>query len=200
MPNRPAERTAAHNRANGPFSDNPFLKARPRSSLSSDRTSFPAVGRSRLRFSNAAATVSGSGRTSPPCPKNSADRRLPDPGRGKSAENPYLVLNQPEPIFMKPTILLLAGVLMLALCAEGKSSRRVPANEPATLRVHDALFPAPYGAVRIGGYLGEKLDLCIDNRADGSGYRASRTTFPRQARTATGVSVPNSGASGSPPR
>ena len=65
---------------------------------------------------------------------------------------------------MKPTILLLAGVLMLALCAEGKSSRRVPANEPATLRVHDALFPAPYGAVRIGGYLGEKLDLCIDNR------------------------------------
>lgn len=65
---------------------------------------------------------------------------------------------------MKPTILLLAGILMLALCAEGKSSRRVPANEPATLRVHDALFPAPYGAVRIGGYLGEKLDLCIDNR------------------------------------
>ena len=65
---------------------------------------------------------------------------------------------------MKPTILLLAGVLMLALCAEGKSSRRVPANEPATLRVHDALSPAPYGAVRIDGYLGEKLDLCIDNR------------------------------------
>ena len=61
---------------------------------------------------------------------------------------------------MKPTILLLAGILMLALCAEGKSSRRVPANEPATLRVHHALFPAPYGAVRIG----EKLDLCIDNR------------------------------------
>lgn len=87
---------------------------------------------------------------------------------------------------MKPTILLLAGVLMLALCAEGKSSRRVPANEPATLRVHDALFPAPYGAVRIGGYLGEKLDLCIDNRADGSGYRASRTTFPRQARRQLG--------------
>ena len=58
---------------------------------------------------------------------------------------------------MKPTILLLAGILMLALCAEGKSSRRVPANEPATLRVHDALFPAPYGLSLIH-ILGHQLE------------------------------------------
>ena len=31
-------------------------------------------------------------------------------------------------------------------------------------KVHDVFAPAPYGSVHIGGYLGNKLDLCIDNR------------------------------------
>lgn len=31
-------------------------------------------------------------------------------------------------------------------------------------RAHDLLTPAPHGSVQIGGYLGNKLDLCIENR------------------------------------
>ncbi len=46
----------------------------------------------------------------------------------------------------------------------------VPAYLPAQVKnstqngVHDQLSPAPHGSVQIGGYLGSKLDLCIENR------------------------------------
>ncbi len=46
----------------------------------------------------------------------------------------------------------------------------VPAYLPAQVKnstgngVHDQLIPAPQGSVQIGGYLGNKLDLCIENR------------------------------------
>ena len=38
------------------------------------------------------------------------------------------------------------------------------AQKKATVRVHDVLVPASYGSVHIGSYLGDKLNLCIENR------------------------------------
>jgi len=32
------------------------------------------------------------------------------------------------------------------------------------LKINDKLAPVPYGSLQIGGYVGEKIDLCIDNR------------------------------------
>jgi DUF1680 family protein len=37
-------------------------------------------------------------------------------------------------------------------------------DETKPVKICDRFMPAPYGSVRIGGYLGEKIDLCIANR------------------------------------
>ncbi len=62
---------------------------------------------------------------------------------------------------MKRVALAVAALLMSAIIVAQKKSQ--PANTLHT-KVHDVLSPAPFGSVHIGGYLGGKLDLCIDNR------------------------------------
>ena len=42
--------------------------------------------------------------------------------------------------------------------------KKAPSAPVAHTKMSDVLVPAPYGSVHIGGYLGDKLDLCIDNR------------------------------------
>ena len=48
-----------------------------------------------------------------------------------------------------------------AISAQKKNP--APANV-SHIKVHDVFSPAPYGSVQIAGYLGNKLDLCIENR------------------------------------
>lgn len=63
---------------------------------------------------------------------------------------------------MKKLLLLAAAAALLAPQAYGKEKKTsAPAS---TIKVRNVLEPAAYGATHFGGYLGEKLDLCIDNR------------------------------------
>lgn len=48
------------------------------------------------------------------------------------------------------------------------------------LKVNDKLAPAPYGALHIEGYVGEKMDLCIDNRV--MAHDVERLVAPFQLR------------------
>ena len=44
-------------------------------------------------------------------------------------------------------------------------AQKKPSSAPVVYaQISDVLVPAPLGSVHIGGYLGNKLDLCIDNR------------------------------------
>ena len=63
---------------------------------------------------------------------------------------------------MKKLLLLAAAAALLAPQAYGKEKKTsAPAS---TIKVRYVLEPAAYGATHFGGYLGEKLDLCINNR------------------------------------
>ncbi|MEA4917812.1 glycoside hydrolase family 127 protein [Proteiniphilum sp.] len=48
------------------------------------------------------------------------------------------------------------------------------------LKVNDKLAPAPYGSLHIGGYVGEKMDLCINNRV--MAHDIERLVAPFQLR------------------
>ena len=58
-------------------------------------------------------------------------------------------------------ILMMLVTTVTAISAQKKSP--APTNV-SHKKVHDVFAPAPYGSVRIDGYLGNKLDLCINNR------------------------------------
>ena len=92
---------------------------------------------------------------------------------------------------MKKLLLLAAAAALLAPQAYGKEKKTsAPAS---TIKVRNVLEPAAYGATHFGGYLGEKLDLCIDNRP-----KTSNGSYSRSAtnRTEIGASAPNSGVNG----
>ena len=57
------------------------------------------------------------------------------------------------------TLLALTGA-MVALTGVSQKKK----SEVDVLKVRDILVPAPYGSVHIEGFLGSKLDLCINNR------------------------------------
>ena len=58
--------------------------------------------------------------------------------------------------FLLLTIALLASI---TLPAQKRATEKV-----AVLKVNDVLVPAPHGSVHIGAYLGDKLNVCIENR------------------------------------
>jgi uncharacterized protein len=47
---------------------------------------------------------------------------------------------------------------------KGQVKPKTGNNEITYIVKSDVLVPAPYGGVKIGGYLGTRMDLCIDNR------------------------------------
>jgi DUF1680 family protein len=57
--------------------------------------------------------------------------------------------------------ILLTFLVCIAVVLPASAQRK---REASYAKVADRFIPAPYGSVRIGGYLGDKLDLCIDNR------------------------------------
>ena len=65
---------------------------------------------------------------------------------------------------MKKIALLALGAVLSAPTVYGLTKKADKPQTESTVRVADALVPAPYGSTHMGGYLGDKLDLCIANR------------------------------------
>jgi DUF1680 family protein len=65
---------------------------------------------------------------------------------------------------MKRTIFLLVIAIVSATLLISAQKRKETKETTMCTKIADTFVPAPYGSVRIGGYLGDKLDLCIDNR------------------------------------
>ena len=65
---------------------------------------------------------------------------------------------------MKKIALLALGAALWAPAAYGLTKKADKPKTESTVRISDVLSPAPYGSTHLGGYLGDKLDLCIANR------------------------------------
>jgi len=63
----------------------------------------------------------------------------------------------------RKTLLLILCVLTSAYAASS-AKKTVPSPSASTIVSGDKISPSAPGKVKIGGYLGEKIDLCIDNR------------------------------------
>ena len=62
---------------------------------------------------------------------------------------------------MKYLMIFLTAILTSVSAFSQKKSKTIT---PVDNKAKDILLPAPHGSVQIDGYLGEKLDLCIENR------------------------------------
>ena len=62
---------------------------------------------------------------------------------------------------MRKRLLILTAVCMSVLVW---GQKKAPSAPVAHIKISDVFVPAPYGSVHIGGYLGDKLDLCMENR------------------------------------
>lgn len=66
---------------------------------------------------------------------------------------------------MKKLVFLLgAALLLFAPQSYGQKKKAKAPEKAAEMRASNVLEPAAYGSTRFGGYLGRKMDLCIDNR------------------------------------
>ena len=62
---------------------------------------------------------------------------------------------------MKKNYLMITALMMTVIVLTQKNPSFASVSYT---RVNDVLVPAPHGSVHIGGYLGNKLDLCMENR------------------------------------
>lgn len=90
--------------------------------------------------------------------------------------------------------LLLLSVFSVAVFSVAAQNKKIASQ----VMVTDKLNPAPFGSIKIDGYVGDKLNLCLDNRV--MAQDIDRLITPFQLRNdGPGVSEASFGASGLPP-